>query len=322
MSHARGLALLLGLLAMSVEPAAGQVGAIDWLCRDGPDCRATFTVRLATAPFPYDGIAVDTGEPFWDSYEEETGQRLHTTQDGVAYAENPHYLDDRVLVHLPPGFDAAQPFRVVVFFHGHLADLVATVIDDYGVPEQVNRSGANLVLVAPALAHDAIDSSIGRLGDPGGLARLLGDVASVLEAQTGVPAARVATAPVVLTAFSGGYRAVAFGLERGGLGERLDGILLLDAIYDHEDMLARHLRQHWRQGFFVALYTGRSERRTERLMTQLALARVPYGGVTPAVLVDGTVAFPLIEADHFEIMRHGPPPWPLADLLARLAPPG
>jgi len=313
---------MLGLLAVSAGAAEGQVGAVDWLCRDGPDCRATFTARLATAPFPYDGIAVDTGRPFWDAIEEETGQRLHTTQDGVSYAEDPHYRDDRVLVHLPPGFDAGRPFRVVVFFHGHLADLVPTVIDDYGVPEQVNRSGANLVLVAPALAHDAIDSSIGRLGDPGGLARLLDEVAAVLEARTGVPAASVTAAPVVLAAFSGGYRAVAFGLERGGIGERLDGVLLLDAIYDHEDMLARYLRQHWREGFFVALHTGRSERRTERLMTQLALARVPYGDRTPAVLVPGTVAFPRIEADHFEIMRQGPPPWPLADLLARLAPSG
>ena len=78
-----------------------------------------------------------------------------------------HFGDPRVLLHIPPGFDANKPSVMIVFFHGHGATLSRDVRDRQQVPAQISASGVNAVLVAPQFAVDAADSSPGKFGDPG-----------------------------------------------------------------------------------------------------------------------------------------------------------
>ena len=44
--------------------------------------------------------------------------------------------------------------------------------------------------------------------------------------------------PVILVAYSGGYLPAAFALAQGGAGERVRGVVLLDALYGEEDKFA------------------------------------------------------------------------------------
>ena len=164
----------------------------------------TFLAQLRHAPFPFDGECDETGRPFFDSVDPVTGSRLHTTGDGKRYGEAAHYANDQVLFHIPPRFDPARPFRLLVYFHGHLSELRRNVIEEMALVDQVSASATNTVLVAPQLATNAMDSSPGKLGEPGGLARFLDEAASVLALATGLATVTFAGAPVVLAAFSGG----------------------------------------------------------------------------------------------------------------------
>jgi hypothetical protein len=75
----------------------------------------TKLVEFDAAPFPYDG-----------------GRRS--------------YHDNRVLLHIPKGFDARRPGVMVLFFHGHRATLERDVRDRQQVPAQISASGMNAVL--------------------------------------------------------------------------------------------------------------------------------------------------------------------------------
>ncbi|MHA4874941.1 hypothetical protein ACX0FC_16380, partial [Enterococcus faecium] len=72
------------------------------------------------------------------------------------------FNDRRALLHIPQGFDANKPGVIVVFFHGHGANIADDVRDRQQVPEQISASGVNAVMVAPQFAVNAADSSAGK----------------------------------------------------------------------------------------------------------------------------------------------------------------
>ena len=285
-----------------------------------PECRLTFLARLRHAPFPYDGPREDGTGPFFDAVDPVTGGRQHTTDDGNRYGESAHYASDRVLFHVPPAFDPALPFRLLVYFHGHLSELRRNVVEEMALPRQVTASGANVVLVAPQLAVNAIDSSPGKLLQKDGLARLVDEAADVLTSTLGlVDHGAARGAPVVLAAFSGGYRAVAYGLERGGLGRRVAGVLLFDAIFDEVDRFARWLQEQWAWGFFVALHSQASGPRTRELIARLAARGIRHRVGYPERIGPGTLNFVDVGTAHNDVPVAGPPAWPIAESLSRLA---
>ncbi|MBF0138476.1 MAG: hypothetical protein HQL65_19775 [Magnetococcales bacterium] len=245
------------------------------LCRMTTSCHLTLMARLPHAPFPYDGLVGDTDQPFFDRTDPDNGQRLHTVNDTIFYPEFPYYQDNRVLVHLPPAFKPDAPFAILVFFHGHLTELDRTLVREMALLQQVNATDHNLVLVAPQMVRDAIDSSPGKLYRPQGLANLLGDVSRVLAEEMDEEfAGQFARAPVILAAFSGGYRALAYTLERGFADTlerdaRLRGVILLDALYSDADKFIAWLRHPERRGFLVNLYGPSSAPLSEKLSQNL-----------------------------------------------------
>jgi len=66
--------------------------------------------------------------------------------------ESQIFSDDRVLLHIPPSFNPKRPAVMVVFFHGHGANLAKDVRDRRQVPAQITAAGVNAVLVAPQFA--------------------------------------------------------------------------------------------------------------------------------------------------------------------------
>ena len=58
--------------------------------------------------------------------------------------------DNRVLVHVPPGFDARKPGVIVVFFHGHGATLERDVRDRQLLPRQITEFGRQRRAGGPA----------------------------------------------------------------------------------------------------------------------------------------------------------------------------
>ena len=77
-------------------------------------------INFETAPFPYHGTVPGSEQPFLNAGTE--GHWGHVNFRGDVLGESQIFSDDRVLLHIPPGFDPKRPAVMVVFFHGHGAE--------------------------------------------------------------------------------------------------------------------------------------------------------------------------------------------------------
>lgn len=307
-----------GLLSLAVAAAPTVCAAAPSV--PAPDGGVTRVIRLASAPFPYDADPRRREPPFFTARDPKTGEGMRTIAER-RFRAGRHYADNRVLIHLPPGFDPAQPMRFLVFFHGHLATLARDVVGRYAIPRQVTASGRNVVLIAPQLARDAVDSHPGKLVRQNGLAELLADAANVVARETGMARERLARAPVILAGFSAGNVAVVTSLEKGGIGSRIAGVILLDALYDEMDRYAAWFARNDQRAFLAALYGASTARNTDDLMARFRDRGVPFLLRLPPGGIDGDDnLFLRVDTPHLKIPVEGPPPQPVAEILRRLPP--
>jgi hypothetical protein len=288
--------------------------------RSGPLPRArSKLVEFETAPFPYTGLVPRTNKPFLDV--DENGRRGHRTGSGRIYWEDETYSDRQVLLHLPKSFDIRRPSLLIVFFHGHGAKLADDVYLRQQVPAQITSSGVNAALVAPQLALNAADSSAGRFWEPGAFARFLGEAAQHLGRLHGDSRSirSFASMPVVIVAYSGGYLATAWSVYHGGLGKRLQGVVLFDALYGELDTFADWVTRQ-KSAFFVSTYTRSTEARNIQLQKALGERQIPFTTALEPRLLPGNVAFLPApkDAGHRDFLTHAWVDDPLKDLLARL----
>jgi len=240
-----------------------------------------------------------------------------------ANAQGTRYGDNRVLVHVPAGFDVRKPGVIVVFFHGHGATLERDVRDRQLLPKQITESGVNAVLVAPQLAYDAADSSAGKFWERGGLKRFLAEAADQFARVYGDPRASEAfnKMPVVLVGYSGGFVSTAFSLQVGGLGSRVIGVVLLDALYGEMDKFSSWIIKN-RTGFFVSAYTHSTKRHDDELARILRDKGIPVVEELNGPLKPGTVAF-LATGEGIRHRDYVTLAWtehPVKDILVRMRP--
>lgn len=287
----------------------------------------TRILPFQSAPFPYRGLAEDGRTPFFNVAQ--GNRRGRTTANGEVLWEDTVYADAGVLLHVPASFDPRKPVRLVVFFHGHSSS-IDRVVADMEIVRQITQADINAVLIAPQFAREAADSSAGKFWQPGAFARFLEeaavrltDAAAVNRAERPVVAAALRAAPVILVAFSGGYKPAAYVLDRGGATGRINGVLLLDALYDEEDRYARWFTAARALGFLVSLYTDSTAPRQAILMDKLRQRRIAFNTAVPGAVPPGTAAFVACGS----IMRHGrfvldgPPRDPVRIVLAGTRPP-
>src|SRR6185295_8387071 len=228
----------------------------------------TTLVSMKSSAFPYFGENPRSEAAFLNV---SNGERKgHRSYSGKVYWQDETYNDSRVLVHVPEHFDAKRPGVIVVFFHGNGATLERDVRDRQLVPQQISDSGVNAVLLAPQMAVDAADSSAGKFWQPGGLKRFVDESADHLARLSGDPRAAktFANMPVVIVGYSGGFVPAAWSLEVGGLGGRVRGVFLLDAVYGELDKFESWIANN-RTGFFVSAYTRSTKRHEKELMSML-----------------------------------------------------
>jgi hypothetical protein len=237
-------------------------------------------------------------------------------------SEGSRYNDNRVLVHVPAGFDVHKPGVIVVFFHGHGATLARDVRDRQLLPRQISESGVNAVLVAPQLAYDAADSSAGKFWERGGFKRFMTEAANQLALVYGEQRSAEAFAkmPVVIVAYSGGFVSAAYSLNVGGLGNRVVGLVLLDALYGEMDKFSSWIVKN-RSAFFVSSYTQSTKRHDDELARILRDKGIPVVYELNGPLKPGMVAF-LSTGDAARHRDYVTLAWtehPVKDLLLRIA---
>jgi hypothetical protein len=225
-------------------------------------------------------------------------------------------------MHVPEAFDIRKPGVIVVFFHGNGAMLERDVRDRQLVPQQVSDSGANAVLLAPQLAVDAADSSAGKFWQPGGLKRFINESADHLAKIYGDPgAARIfASMPVILVGYSGGFLPTAWSLDVGGLGNRVRGVVLLDAVYGELDKFASWVANN-RTGFFVSAYTRYTQRHDQDLMRMLRDKGIAVSQDMDGPLRNGSVVFVRTPdgVTHRDYVTHAWTDKPLKEVLVKMA---
>ena len=127
---------------------------------------------------------------------------------------------------MPEGYEERGAHDIALHFHGHNTTLDAT-LNAHRYEEHVCGSGANVVLVVPQGPVNAASGNFGKLMTPAGTLALIDDVLVTLYR------ADLAAIPnrgeVILTAHSGGYRAVAANALAPEL--RVAGVHLYDALY-------------------------------------------------------------------------------------------
>ncbi|WP_072393474.1 alpha/beta hydrolase [Hyphomicrobium sp. CS1GBMeth3] len=288
--------------------------------RSAPLAKARTTlVPFQTAPFPYRGTIPTSGKPFLDV--EQDGRRGHTTPFGRLYWEDETYSDNRVLLHIPKGFDVRRPSLLLVFFHGHGATLERDVLRRQRVVEQISRSGANVALIAPQFAVDAADSSAGQFWQPGAFGRFMGEAAEELARLHGGPRAirAFAAAPVIFVAYSGGYLAAASSAMKGGINKRLRGVVLLDALYGEIGKFASWIESD-RSAFFVSAYLGSTLQKNAELADILSARAIDYKTELDHPLHQGDIAL-LAGGENVTHRSFVTEAWvdnPIEDLLRRL----
>jgi hypothetical protein len=278
----------------------------------------TSLIDFETAPFPYHGDMPGSDHPFLNAGEE--GHRGHVNFRGRIYWESETYGDDRVLLHIPAGFDPNRPAVMVVFFHGHGADLARDVRDRQRLPAQITASRANAVLVAPQFAFDAADSSAGKFWEPDGFKRFLDEAAQKLANMYGEPrtARTFGTMPIVIVAYSGGFGPTLAVLDRGGASARVRGLVLLDALYAGVGTFADWIA-HNRSSFFVSAYTPHTKQHNVDLEHLLNERSVPFGSELKRDHLQGTVTFlPAGDVSHRDFVTHAWADNPVEDILVRM----
>src|ERR1700681_382415 len=280
----------------------------------------TTLVGLKSSAFPYLGTNPHTDEPFLNISKGE--RRGHRSYGGRVYWQDETYNDNRVLMHVPENFDARKPGVIVVFFHGNGATLERDVRDRQLVPQQISDSGVNAVLLAPQLAVDAADSSAGKFWQPGGLKRFVAESAEHLAGLYGDPgtARAFANMPVVIVGYSGGFMPAAWSLEVGGLGNRVRGVFLLDAVYGELDKFASWIVNN-RSGFFVSSYTHHTKRHDDELIKMLKEKGIAISVDMDGPLRPGSVVFveTQVGVTHRDYVTHAWTENPVKEMLVKMA---
>jgi hypothetical protein len=274
--------------------------------------------------FPYHGPIPDPDDPaksrpFLDVNTD--GRLGHSSPRGGVLWEDTTYNDSHVLLAASPAFDPNSPGVMVVFFHGNQATLSRDVVDRQQAPRQLAQSRLNAVLVAPQMAYDAQDSSAGNFWRPGAFAQFLDEAATKLATlYPNAARSEFRRMPVVIVAYSGGYLPTAYSLAHGGAGDRVRGVILLDALYGEPDKFAQWIENESGRAFFVSAYSNSSKSENLAMRERLERDGVKTQTGVPDRLAAGTVAF--VDAGdvrHEDFVNVAWTGDPLTDVLSRIS---
>ncbi len=219
------------------------------------------------------------------------------------------YRDPTVVVFVPKYY--RLPRRryadMVVHIHGH-GNTAARAVAAHQLHAQLYDSKQNAILIVPQGPVMAVDSNFGQLEKKNGLRKLLAELCQELRrSRIGKLLGKASLArvrgpgAVCMSAHSGGYRAVAACLKRGGVN--VNEVYLFDALYGQvktfrDWVVARHKRKGRGRHKLVSFYAGGSVRKNNlALLRQLKSAGVKTyhetGRVklTRAQLTKGTAVF-------------------------------
>ncbi len=162
-----------------------------------------------------------------------------TTKDGTFYPYQPHYSDSSIVIFVPEHFKETEAgTNLIVHFHGHMNDNMG-VLERHLMPQAMIAQKTNALLVLPQGPYRARDSFCGKMEDEGGFKRMVDDVLETMRKEQVIKSAKLDK--LIISAHSGGYRPMAFVIDRGGLKDHITDLFLFDAFYGNHDFFRKFL---------------------------------------------------------------------------------
>lgn len=268
------------------------------------------------APFP---LIDSQAATFFDVLEE--GRRGRNSPRGGLLWEDTTYHDNRVLLAKPAEILNQKNLRLVVFLHGNQSVLDRDVLLRQQVPAQLAAAGINAYLVAPQFALDALDSSPGNFAQKNYFSRFIKEAAIQIGRwqNDNALAYQLNRAPIIVVAYSGGYLAAANILSKGGVNDRIKGVILLDSLYGQEDIFAKWIKSNYRRSFFLSAYTEPARASNELLQNLLRERDIEFETTMPNVLGRNNISFIQLSENtvHQDLLTQAWNNEPLADLLRK-----
>jgi hypothetical protein len=246
------------LLLMCMILSASLAAQAETLPERYADSGELILVQLPSAPFPHPKRAEG-----------------HTYKN-KKFPPAEHYQDPSVGIFIPKGFRRTDQVDFVAHFHGW-NNQVEDVLRQFELIQQLLASGRNAVLVVPQGPRNAPDSFGGKLEDPGGFAQLMDDVLKTLREKTSLKGSPVALGKIILSGHSGGYRVIAYILDRGGLTDRVREVWLFDALYAETDKYLAWM-DNTPQGRLINIHTekGGTRKETQAMIATLKQRGTPF----------------------------------------------
>lgn len=251
----------------------------------------------------------------------DNGRRGHNSPRGGLLWEDITYSDNRVLLAMPDNFNGHHNPTLIVFLHGNEATLERDVLERQQVPAQIISANTNAFLVAPQFASDALDSNVGNFAEKKYFAKFIKESAvqaSVWQDNKQLDY-QLRHASIILVAYSGGYLAAATILEKGGVSNRIKGVILLDALYGQEAVFAKWLSSNHRKSFFFSAYTEPARASNETLQNMLRDKGIKFEMEMPELLQKNSITFMQLDETivHKDLLTQAWNSEPLADLLRK-----
>lgn len=268
------------------------------------------------SPFP---ITDKLASTFFDV--NDNGRRGRNSPRGGLLWEDAAYSDNRVLLAMPENFNGHGNPTLIVFLHGNQATLERDVWMRQQIPAQVVSADINALLVAPQFAVDALDSSTGNFAEKKYFTKFIKETAAqASEWQNNeLLNSQLKHAPIIIVAYSGGYYAAAHILEKGGVSNRVKGVILLDALYGQEAVFAKWLRSNHRKSFFFSAYAEPARASNELLQNMLRDEGIKFEMGMPELLLKNSITFMQMDETtvHNDLLTQAWSNEPLADLLRK-----
>lgn len=192
--------------------------------------------------------------------------------NGEHYSKAEHYSDSTTLVFVPDYLNLENTFDIVFYFHGWWNN-VDSSLTGFNLIEQFHASGRNAVLVLTEGPKNSADSFGGKLEEKGVFKLLVDEIMNELET---VYETNLEFDNVSLAGQSGGYRVISFILLHGGLTDKINEVILFDALYADVEKYSYWLDHY--DGRFINIYTpnGGTKYESENLMLCLTAWGIPF----------------------------------------------
>ena len=185
------------------------------------------------------------------------------------------------LIHLTKNFDPSGPLNLVVHYHGwanciqndgettgRACSAGGPVRVAHNLIAQADASGVNAALLLVERARDQNSSADGRLAETGFFRAMVLEAMTHIGELAGRTYAEKDLGQIVLSSHSGGYRATAHSLDRGGLTDKIVQVILLDSVYDNVAQFEAWAQQALGYARLAVVYTDYAG--TETLSQKMA----------------------------------------------------